>query len=243
MTSRAPAAAEPRGLRPATSPPGQQGRGFCPCAWARAPMAWHGTARWLLRGLASTKGCRQCQEHHAQHLPPAAAQPSRSGETDCIPLPGAGRAAQICGAGEVQTAPRPRNAHRIALCFCLCLFLLPQIAAIINKPTGRSETAWQFSLAARARRREKLPQTPPPVFAGREAAGEQPVSMSRRELKLLPRKANRPRLPHLDVEGPGARYDLKEVVPHQEVTRNSEKETVTTQQSSWMEKFHVYPHL
>lgn len=68
------------------------------------------------------------------------------------------------------------------------------------------------------------------------------------ELNSLPRKANRPRLPHLDVEGPGARYDFKEVVPHQEVTRNSEKKMVTTQKSSWMEKkikikICVYPHL
>lgn len=64
--------------------------------------------------------------------------------------------------------------------------------------------------------------------------------MSCGELNILSRKANPPRLPHLDVEGSGARYDFKEVVPHQEVTRNSEKETVTTQKSSWMEKKSVF---
>lgn len=41
---------------------------------------------------------------------------------------------------------------------------------------------------------------------------------------------------HLDVEGPGARYDFKEVVSHQEVTRNREEETVTPQQPPWTEK-------
>lgn len=70
------------------------------------------------------------------------------------------------------------------------------------------------------------------VFAGEGLRGT--AHFSRAELsapKIILASAA-----HLDVEGPGARYDFKEVVPHQEVTRNSEKETVTPQQPSWTEK-------
>lgn len=60
-------------------------------------------------------------------------------------------------------------------------------------------------------------------------------------LEWAARKSNWPRLPHLDVEGPGACYDFEEVVPHQEVTGNSENSHhagVTVD-----EKKSIYPQL
>lgn len=72
-----------------------------------------------------------------------------NGETDLIPLPTVEKGwPNLQDRGGADTALCTRDAHRIALCFCLCFFLLTQIAAIINKPKGRTETAWQFSLAA-----------------------------------------------------------------------------------------------
>lgn len=132
-----------------------------------------------LWGLTSAMGsCRQPRARHP--LPAASSCPAQPQQGELINTPAR------CGEGwpnlqdreGADTAPRTRDARQIALCFCLCFFLLTQIAAIINKPKGRSETPGSSPSPPVPRHQAKLLQTHLLAFAGREAAGEQRVCRS-----------------------------------------------------------------
>lgn len=106
----------------------------------------------------------------------------------------------------------------------LCLLLLPQTAPITNNPREKGiPTVLPHT---------RVLQPHLLVFTGEGLWGTDHVLTA----ELSAPKMILASAAHLDVKGPGARYDFKKVVSHQEVTRNSEKETVTPQQPSWTEE-------